>query len=300
MYQECLKWEDGIQFQFLASQNTMASLIGGATVHSWGGIPLNYNDAMQKTQTKGSDGDIDELFLKALGIRWIVIDEISTISPSLLGLLDSYLRRACKRHPYAKCGKHDRPFGGINIVFAGDFWQLTPVRANAIFSNPFLRDRYGNEEQRIFKMFWCPEDRDSVQKTFVLDKPMRTKDLWLQAVLDADRYGRETWEMYCFAHGLPTRNPGTWMPQTDAVACGQEKCKNLATGAWSEMWRGGGMTRPTCRKKEALCVSLVFVCYLKHDLRVLDFVISNPNVFFKFEFLARYHARLGQWLATLL
>ena len=175
------------------------------------------------------------------------------------------------------------------------------MRANAIFSNPFLRDRYGNEEQRIFKMFWCPEQRDSVQKTFVLDKPMRTKDLWLQAVLDADRYGRETWEMYCFAHGLPTRNPGTWMPQTDAVACGQERCKTLASGAWSEMWRAGGMTRFTRRKKEALCACLVFVRYLKLDYCVFGLCNYQPrSILLVPNFFTSCNGRLGQWLATVL
>jgi len=127
LFEECLGWGDGVQFQFLASQNTMAALIGGQTIHSWGRIPINATQANSKVGTKGADGDIDELFQKALGIRWIVIDEVSTVSPSLLGLLDSYLRRACLRHPYAHRGKQQRPFGGINVVFAGDFWQLPPV-----------------------------------------------------------------------------------------------------------------------------------------------------------------------------
>ena len=29
LFEDCLHWEDGVQFQFLAQQNTMASLIGG-------------------------------------------------------------------------------------------------------------------------------------------------------------------------------------------------------------------------------------------------------------------------------
>ena len=137
---ECLKWEPGVQFQFLASQNTMAALIGGATLHSWGSIPVNATDAGNKVQSKGADGDVDELFLNALGMRWLVVDEVSTASLVILGLLESYLRRACTRHPYAR--RRDgvqRPFGGINIVFAGDFWQLPPVRAHAIFPTPSRR-----------------------------------------------------------------------------------------------------------------------------------------------------------------
>jgi hypothetical protein len=116
-FEECLKWEGGVQFQFLASQNTMAALIGGETVHAWGGIPVNATVAAGKANTKGDEGDVDELFLKALSMRWLLLDEVSTLSPYLLGVLDAYLRRACCRHPYAKHGRHRRrPFGGINIV----------------------------------------------------------------------------------------------------------------------------------------------------------------------------------------
>ena len=94
---------------------------------------MSATDAANKTQSKGADGDVDELFLNATGVRWIIIDEISTLSPGLLGILDAYLRRACCRHPYARNGSHKRPFGGINIVFAGDFWQLPPGIARKIF-----------------------------------------------------------------------------------------------------------------------------------------------------------------------
>ena len=84
-FQDCLQWEDGVQFQFLASQNTMAALIGGRTIHNWGVIPVSVTQASSNTTTKSSDGDIDELFLKAAGMRWIIIDEVSTASPGLFG-----------------------------------------------------------------------------------------------------------------------------------------------------------------------------------------------------------------------
>ena len=242
LFEECLGWEDGVQFQFLASQNTMAALIGGQTIHSWGGIPINATQANEKVGTKGADGDIDELFQKALGIRWIVNDEVSTVSPSLLGLLDSYLRRACLRHPYAHRGKQQRPFGGINVVFAGDFWQLPPVKQISIYTNPFTAETT-TEEQRALKMFWVPEDSDGIQKTFVLTAPMRTTDKWLRAVLDVKRDGdgRESWEIYCFIHGLPTRNVGTWLPEENEPWCKNPTCATLRDGQWAEIFpRGRG------------------------------------------------------------
>ncbi len=71
-FEECLQWEDGIQFQFLASHNTMAALIAGKTIHSWSTIPVNASDAFAEAASKQDDGDVSELFEKALGVRWII------------------------------------------------------------------------------------------------------------------------------------------------------------------------------------------------------------------------------------
>ena len=111
---------------------------------------------------------------------------------------------------------------------------MPPVRASAIFSNP-VKAGYSFEEQKIFKMFWR-KDEDSIQQTFLLTRSLRTDDPWLEAVLEADRYGRESWEMYCFIHGLPTRNPGSWLPGPDKPMCGNERCSRLAQEHWPEMW----------------------------------------------------------------
>ena len=91
----------------------------------------------------------------------------------------------------------------------------------------------------MFKMFWDMTDEDCIQRTFLLTEPMRTKDLWLQALLNADRQGAETWEMYCFTHGLPTRNPGSWLPGANKLVCGNQKCAALAEDVWPEMWKRG-------------------------------------------------------------
>ena len=91
-------------------------------------------------------------------------------------------------------------------------------------------------------MFWNPGDVDAITDTFVLDKPMRTDDPWLQAVLEADRHGCETWEMYCFTHGLPTRNVGSWLPGQEGPSCLNERCARLANEEWPTLWtrcRGG-------------------------------------------------------------
>jgi hypothetical protein len=185
---------------------------------------------------KGQRGDVDKLYERCLGMRWLLTDEVSTLSPMLLGLLDSYLRRACKRHPYARrTDKSWRPFGGLNVLFCGDLWQLPPVKSISIFSNPFKKDLEFTE-QRTLQMFW-KRSEDSIRKLFELKEAMRTKDAWLQEQLTQDRHGQESWEVYCFVHGLPTRNVGSWRPSTNAPTCGHARCATLAGEVWPEMFR---------------------------------------------------------------
>ena len=256
-FETCLLWTDGVQFQFLATQNTMAELIGGKTVHTWGTIPANKAAAAVKTHAASKECDWDLLFENALSLRWLIIDECSTLSPSLLSTLESFLRqKACLQHPYAfrdaARRKDPRPFGGINLAFAGDLWQLPPVRDTAIFANPERKasgEMHDAGEQRILSMFWDSHDArkpDSIQKLYELTVNKRNDgDEWLDAVLSADRQGDETWEMYCFIHGLPTRNPGSWLPRDGmehgVVTCNTAGCAGLRE-QWDMLWRRDAMT----------------------------------------------------------
>ena len=139
-FEECLGWTDGVQFQMLAPQHTMAALIGGRTVHGWGKIPINATAAADQGKKAGST-DIDDLFLKVLSVRWLLIDEISVLAALVFGILNNYLQRACNRQPYAKRSDGSkRPFGGLNLITSGDGWQLSPVRAVGFFNNPFRHE----------------------------------------------------------------------------------------------------------------------------------------------------------------
>ena len=41
LFEEQLGWTHGIQFVFLAFQNSMAAHTNGSTIHHWSGIPAN-------------------------------------------------------------------------------------------------------------------------------------------------------------------------------------------------------------------------------------------------------------------
>ena len=105
-----------MQFEFLAAQNSMAALSGGGTVHTWCVMLANKAAAAAKHANK--EVKWDQPFENCISMRWLIVDEVSTLSLGMLGTLDSFLRtQACVRHPYAyrdAARRRDpRPFGGL-------------------------------------------------------------------------------------------------------------------------------------------------------------------------------------------
>ena len=60
-FEEVMGWDHGVQYACVASMNTMAALIGGATIHSFGKVPVDSaKHAAQKAAKRGAE-DISEL-----------------------------------------------------------------------------------------------------------------------------------------------------------------------------------------------------------------------------------------------
>jgi len=85
------------------------------TLHSWAGIGLG-KGGFDQLVTKISKNR----FLKSnwKGTDILVVDEVSMMSQKLFELLDA-IGKAIR--------KDSRPFGGIQLIFSGDFYQLPPV-----------------------------------------------------------------------------------------------------------------------------------------------------------------------------
>ena len=85
------------------------------TLHSWAGIGLG-KGGFDQLVTKISKNR----FLKSnwKGTDILIVDEVSMMSQKLFELLDA-IGKAIR--------KDSRPFGGIQLIFSGDFYQLPPV-----------------------------------------------------------------------------------------------------------------------------------------------------------------------------
>ena len=124
LFRDVLGWSQGIDYQKVALQAVMAEQIDGDTIHHALGInPFGQRctDALE-TQRQG------DVAKRVLQWRWLIVDEISMVSAQLLAEMDMKLRDVVRKNGTMKTQTSgiDRAFGGINLLFAGDFWQLEP------------------------------------------------------------------------------------------------------------------------------------------------------------------------------
>lgn len=111
-----------------ASTGIAATHIGGQTIHSWSGLGI---------RERVSQKDFDQIAKNAQtvarlkSVQVLIIDEISMLSGTVLTAINDILKHFRKRA---------EPFGGVQLILSGDFFQLPPVS----------RDRLSNREKFAF------------------------------------------------------------------------------------------------------------------------------------------------------
>jgi hypothetical protein len=113
-YLRALK-QAGIDYAYTASTGIAATQGHGVTIHAWSGIGVRDALSPRDLDAIASNRRIANRVAKT---RVLVIDEISMLPARSLALVDAVCRHI--KDPAA-------PFGGMQIVLAGDFFQLPPV-----------------------------------------------------------------------------------------------------------------------------------------------------------------------------
>ena len=129
----------------------------------------------------------------------------------------------------------DRPFGGVNVLFCGDFYQLEPPSGTAINALPtsYLKKarKYapGATEDHGQHIFWGAGGEWAVQGMTELTecKRLEDHDEWFLGVQDEFRRGALTERTHNFLHGRPTDVSGSWVD--GAAQCGDVRCRENAT-----------------------------------------------------------------------
>ena len=105
-----------------ALQAVTAADLDGDTIHHALGMNPFAEDASAGSGEKDRQKQQD-VSKRVMQLRWLIIDEISMVSAKLLAETDLKLREIVRSIGTLKNQKEglDRSFGGINVLFAGDF-----------------------------------------------------------------------------------------------------------------------------------------------------------------------------------
>lgn len=132
----------GIDTAVTASTGIAATHIGGMTIHSWSGIGVKGQLSKHDIDAISKNKRVAKHIQRA---QVLIIEEISMLAGSTLSLVESVCRNIKKR---------SLPFGGLQVIFVGDFFQLPPI---------VKKDVMGNAQQLLIK--------DPVYARFAYDSP---------------------------------------------------------------------------------------------------------------------------------
>lgn len=160
-----------------ASTGVAALQIGGETIHSWSGIGIGEHTAAEVVRNLESRARQwgDQTLARMVAAKTLIIDEVSMLSADILDLLDAVLCLA---------RQDDRPFGGLQMVFCGDFCQCSPV------------DRSGKAKFAFKAKAW----KDAGIEVALLTKVFRQEEERFSRVLNDIRFDRMTDEVADFLH----------------------------------------------------------------------------------------------------
>jgi hypothetical protein len=121
----------GMHVAVTASTGIAATHIGGMTIHSWSGVGIK--DYLTPQDLDAIAGK-EKLVKRIKATQVLVIDEISMLDGKILNSVNKILRTV---------RESEEPFGGIQVVCIGDFFQLPPVtRQGDIMTYAFMSEAW--------------------------------------------------------------------------------------------------------------------------------------------------------------
>ena len=151
--------------EITASTGVSAINVGGSTIHSFSGIGLG-NLPLEQSIENIMLAKMSRVRRKIRQTNILAIDEISMISSSTLDLIDQVFREV---------RENNKPMGGMQIIFFGDFLQLPPIsRYNENFDFCFNSSTFKELDLQVI----------------ILDKIFRQDDANFIKILQDLRFGK--------------------------------------------------------------------------------------------------------------
>ena len=153
-----------------------AILINGKTLHSWAGIGLGNDDENALLRKVKLNRHSNKKW-KTTDI--LIIDEVSMLSPELFEKLD-FIGKNLRKNLY-------KPFGGIQLVFVGDFYQLPPIKNSSISSDSSSNSNDTGYKDKLSYLKVIYEH--TFDEIIELEDIMRQDDVIFQNILNNIRKG---------------------------------------------------------------------------------------------------------------
>ena len=155
-----------------ASTGIAATHMGGTTLHSWSGLGIReqLDDAEAKKVCEKS-----YVRKRIKNTNVLIIDEISMIKASQFEAVNK-ICQFVRRDP--------RPFGGMQVVCSGDFFQLPPVYKNEKPADHTQGKLFSGEQNKQGFVTESEIWKKMEMKICYLDEQHRTKDKQLHKILN--------------------------------------------------------------------------------------------------------------------
>ncbi|MCR5193845.1 MAG: AAA family ATPase [Bacteroidales bacterium] len=175
-------------FLVLAPTGIAAINAGGRTIHSFFGFPQEVIGHYTKMEVSYEKRQLLQR------IDTIIIDEASMVRCDLVDGMDRFLRAVFSNH---------LPFGGKQMIFVGDLFQLPPVVKRGSVDEEMLKSLYGEGVPYFYKA--------SVMRRMYLPKiefthVYRQNDRMFLDILNRLRFGENTWSDLDFLNQRVCKN----------------------------------------------------------------------------------------------
>ena len=230
-----------------AMSGVAASLIGGTTLHWWGGIPAkktpqedDWMDSSSKAMKQRRKENIEPPL-------WLAVDEVSMMTTSIMTLVSQVSGRVRNGN-----GAMDStvPFGGLNLILLGDFHQFEPVAntRSSLYSRP-RSDQKEKLTSVIGRNLWSQFDT-----IITLTEQKRIIDAGWMETLNRSRTGDCTKEDLHEIRKLVLTNPECHIPDFDKAPW-DEAILVTPRNSMRSMWNSAALTKH-CQKTG----QILYVC----------------------------------------
>jgi ATP-dependent DNA helicase PIF1 len=127
--------ENGVSVAVTASTGIAATHLQGNTIHSWSGIGVRDSLSQKDLEKMLTTPRVKRNYKNT---KVLIIDEVSMLHRHQLDMVDQAARFILES---------EEPFGGIQVVLCGDFFQLPPVS-----SNPLADEKYFAFEAAVWDL----------------------------------------------------------------------------------------------------------------------------------------------------